>query len=275
VKGRDMSKLFNLKERLTISESAQYLSATLSETVTEADVLQLALSEKLKISVYFPVATRSEGGNLFDDFDYPSGNLIGSDRLPSENSVHLRDKWFVAPIYMCGTILGTFDLPMLANERLLVENAYRKSIGETAIDLSSDECFMVEGLNDDFFQINPFKFIHKRKGESGYGIFGHDPIPDNISLVIKSKALRDFLDGLPSQDQTTKQGQDKPLNTRERNTLLTIIGAFCKYESIKSQERGTARKIMEMTDDLGAHVDEGTIKDVLAKIPNALETRMK
>jgi hypothetical protein len=68
---------------------------------------------------------------------------------------------------------------------------------------------------------------------------------------------------------------EKPLSTTERNTLLTIIAAFCKYESIDPQARGVAKQIMEMTDDLGAHVDEGTILRWLNKIPDALETRKK
>lgn len=68
---------------------------------------------------------------------------------------------------------------------------------------------------------------------------------------------------------------DRPLSTRQRRTLLTIIAAFCKYEAIDPLERGVAQRIMEMTDDLGAHIDDGTISKMLAEIPDALETRMK
>ncbi|MDP2433455.1 MAG: hypothetical protein Q8O33_15730 [Pseudomonadota bacterium] len=68
---------------------------------------------------------------------------------------------------------------------------------------------------------------------------------------------------------------EKLLTPTERNTLLTIIAALCKYEGIDPQGRGAAQRLMEMTDDLGAHVDDGTIRNHLAKIPDALETRMK
>lgn len=68
---------------------------------------------------------------------------------------------------------------------------------------------------------------------------------------------------------------DRPLPTRQRRTLLTIIAALCKHKGIEIQERGTAQRIVEMTDDLGAHVDNGTIASLFSEIPEALETRMK
>lgn len=69
--------------------------------------------------------------------------------------------------------------------------------------------------------------------------------------------------------------EDKPLGKRERDTLLTIIAAFCKYESLDPKERGLAAKIAQMTQDLGAPVTDDTIRAVLAQIPDAVESRMK
>lgn len=48
-----MSKLFKLKEWVTIKEAAQHLSIVLSEEVLEKDVLRLGVDRKLKISVNF------------------------------------------------------------------------------------------------------------------------------------------------------------------------------------------------------------------------------
>jgi len=70
-------------------------------------------------------------------------------------------------------------------------------------------------------------------------------------------------------------GGDKALGKRERDTLLTIIAAFCKYESLDPKERGLAAKIAQMTQDLGAPVTDDTIRAVLAQIPDAVESRMK
>lgn len=48
-----MSKLFKLKEWLTVPDAARHLSVIYEEEVTEADVLQLALSGNLKLSINF------------------------------------------------------------------------------------------------------------------------------------------------------------------------------------------------------------------------------
>jgi hypothetical protein len=55
-----MSKMVNLKEWLTVAETAQHLSATFQEDISEADVLRLALDGHLQLSVNFvnPVMAR-------------------------------------------------------------------------------------------------------------------------------------------------------------------------------------------------------------------------
>jgi hypothetical protein len=68
---------------------------------------------------------------------------------------------------------------------------------------------------------------------------------------------------------------DKSITTTERNTLLIIIAALCDYSAIKHQDRRMAQRIMEMTDEIGAHLDDQTILTALKKIPTALETRKK
>lgn len=83
------------------------------------------------------------------------------------------------------------------------------------------------------------------------------------------------MDAMRGERDSLRAMVDKGMTTTERNTLLTIIAALCKYEGLDPQGRGAAQRIMEMTDDLGAHVDDGTIRTALAKIPVAVETRMK
>lgn len=102
----------------------------------------------------------------------------------------------------------------------------------------------------------------------------------NIAEVVAAyKALIIENQNLKEQIAHKKAAQpakvDRPLSTRQRRTLITVIAAFCKYEGIDPLERGVAQRIMEMTDDLGAHIDDGTIAKMLAEIPDALETRMK
>ena len=68
---------------------------------------------------------------------------------------------------------------------------------------------------------------------------------------------------------------DRPLSTRQRRTLLTIIAALCKHSSIDTMGRGAAGQIAKLTEAIDANVTDETIAKVLAEIPDALETRMK
>jgi len=77
----------------------------------------------------------------------------------------------------------------------------------------------------------------------------------------------------PSESLLGKE--DKPLGTKERRTLLTIIAALCKKAKIDPNQRGAAQTIMALTEELGAKVSDDTIKNYLDQIPDALESRMK
>ena len=69
---------------------------------------------------------------------------------------------------------------------------------------------------------------------------------------------------------------DKPLKTRERDTLLTIIAALAKVAKISIDPPGKAAGYIEgLTDLLGARVSKRAIEDHLKKITDALRTRMK
>lgn len=96
------------------------------------------------------------------------------------------------------------------------------------------------------------------------------PVAEEMSLI-------------PASIQAQRKGaasdrdknSDKPLKTIERNTLLTIIAALCDNSNIKYEDRGAAIRIMEVMDGFGAHIDDGTIRNVLKQIPEALSTRLK
>ena len=72
------------------------------------------------------------------------------------------------------------------------------------------------------------------------------------------------------------KASDKPVSTRERNTLLIIIAALCKdagYDHTKHAK--TAGLILSTAVKMGVSIGETTIEGHLKKIPDALATRMK
>lgn len=99
---------------------------------------------------------------------------------------------------------------------------------------------------------------------------GWFPVAEELALIparVQSQLTRTF-------PERSSSG-DKPLTTTERNTLLTIIAALCDNSMIDYSKRGAAVRIMEITDEFGAHVDDGTIRNVLKQMPDALRTRLK
>ena len=93
----------------------------------------------------------------------------------------------------------------------------------------------------------------------------------------RSEATRWAADNFPETFlfKDAAGGKHKAPGKRERDTLLTIIAAFCNHEGMNLKNQGQAAKIARMTLDLGASVDEDTIRKVLAQIPAAVGSRMK
>lgn len=68
--------------------------------------------------------------------------------------------------------------------------------------------------------------------------------------------------------------QDKPLTTRERNTLLTIIGVLCAAEGIDITTHRKAGDVIEgMAADLGISIGAQAIGNHLQGVPQAMEGR--
>lgn len=73
-----------------------------------------------------------------------------------------------------------------------------------------------------------------------------------------------------------RDASDKPLNTRERNTLLTIIAALCKEAKIDYTKHAKAAGLIEgVAAEMGVSISETAIENHLKKIPGALESRIK
>jgi hypothetical protein len=67
-----------------------------------------------------------------------------------------------------------------------------------------------------------------------------------------------------------------PIDTRERNTLLTIISALCNEAKIPYDKPAKAAGMIQSTaTKMGVSIGETTIEGHLKKIPDALATRMK
>jgi hypothetical protein len=115
------------------------------------------------------------------------------------------------------------------------------------------------------------KYLEKRRlRPSSDDYYPAGGLPEDSVLVVRTQALREFEESISGAADAAKQ-----MTTTERNTLVTIIASLCNYSGIKHQERGAAVKVAKMTEAIGAPITDDTIRKVLAKIPDALEARMK
>lgn len=129
----------------------------------------------------------------------------------------------------------------------------------------------------------PFRWFNY--GEEGFGTDVSKAEPDSFwmhfaHMVITAEEWEKaalYLE--PEKEEQPSNGpsceNEKPLSTRERRTLLTIIAALCKKAKIDPKRRGAAQDIMALTEELGAKVSDDTIKGYLDEIPDAVESRMK
>lgn len=89
--------------------------------------------------------------------------------------------------------------------------------------------------------------------------------------VEELNSVRAERDALAAQVKETD-----PLDTRERNSLLSIIAALCKEAKIPYDKPAKAAGMIQSTAaTMGVSIGETTIEGHLKKIPDAMATRMK
>ena len=77
-------------------------------------------------------------------------------------------------------------------------------------------------------------------------------------------------------EEKTAAKQEKPLTTRERNTLLAIIAALCNEAKIDHTKPSKAADyILSTADKMGLSISKRGIEEHLKKIPDMLASRMK
>jgi hypothetical protein len=322
-----MSKLFKLKEWLTLEEAASHISTVLGESVNVADIYRLALDNHLKLSANFVNGSQAKLGkrvkindikfnyitkDMFTDesldipIQYPSNGELRIEDCPDSDFLSFDDK--------VSSIHGVWDLTMLGSEAIDIEFYYQQMTSGLEVTLVGLEGVFLEkdgivaSLQTDYddneyqqgskaakqkleqyiasneltddeikrlrdeYQEERKKFLGvKREFErvptyfpSG-GLDKHDYV-----LVVKTKEITRFIQSL---EETPPEA--KPLTSKERNSLLVLLGAVCKNSDIDPSQRGIATSLVAMTELIGAPLTDDTIRKILSQIEPAIETRSK
>jgi hypothetical protein len=260
-----------------------------NEPVCEADVLQMALDGHLKLTVDFPNRAKARLGRVIPykdvphhelpsldgegTFSYPDGyplnDLIEGEQLHDETPfIHFSSEVV--------SIDGLWDLAMVGNERIDIEYDLQRLIDGPEVTMTNIEGTFLNrsdgawaALQEQFEDRIVTDADGKKKTVKG-SYFPAGGLGTDCTRVIRTSeilALQSKLDGT---------ALDKPLATRERDTLLTIIAALCKDAGHDYTKHAKAAGLIQSTAaQMGVSIGETTIEGHLKKIPDALATRMK
>lgn len=319
-----MSKLFKLKEWLTLEEAVLHISNVLGEPATIADLYRFALDGHLTLSVDFVNHAYARKGKWVKteqiEFELVEIDIFTGKKLdepfsiPKNYELHVSgDDWIFLekPIR---SISGVWDLTMIGAEKLDIEHYYQQLTSGLEVTLVAiDGVFVQQGdvvcqLQTDFddnefqkgskaqekdmeryivdkklskieaqkvkakFKEERDKYLEDRKGqprENNYypsgGLGDHDFV-----LVIRTQEITRFIQSLGDVPPS-----EKPLTSKERNSLLVLIGALCKEVKIDPSKRGVVTSLVTMTESLGAPLSDDTVRKIVKQIEEAVSLRNK
>ncbi len=162
-----ISKLFSLREWLTVPEASRHLSVIFDEEITEAQILRLSLDNHLKLSVNFVNHARARCGQVVSEEnavweEYPPDSLFAqvartANRIHNKQikidkkkplkvlkSQDLGDGRFLNLSNRITSIEGVWDLCMLGNEHLDIEHQYQMLTGGPEVTLTCLDGVFVE-----------------------------------------------------------------------------------------------------------------------------------
>jgi hypothetical protein len=265
IKSISKMKLFQLKRWLTIQEAANYLSIMFGEEVKKSDVLHLALGKELKLSVNFVNHTKARRGKITDcqepkgvlpmpqmnlgkEFSEEGVNVLnlGKSRLaPYYKKIYLEGKSFIFEDSV-STIEGVWDLPLVGNEGLSVEQEYQRLTGGPEITITSLSGAFVEREEDgqlcqlqERLDKDELRQLEERFNADANTTYIYPPsemenreynhldnykpvggLPDESVLVVRTQALIDFQECFSGEESSGAKSacffdSDHPFHAKE------------------------------------------------------------
>jgi hypothetical protein len=276
--GVEMKRLLNLKEWLTLADAIRHLSILFGEDISEADVLRLALDGHLTLSVYFVNGAACLRGPLVStqDAKRDTKSLDEHGRHPIEGEIIDEDH-----VIECGNEVdyanGVWDLSMLGCERAEIDSKYQALTNGPAVDSpwwvgpvlrrqDGTHCQIVTRLLDN--EIKGKILVKPYTNRANYRLA--QGLPADSVIVVRTSVLNDF-EGRLSMPY---QGLDRPIEQRERRTLLLIIAALAKLAKIDvTRPSSAAATITSQTALMGADLAARTVENHLNRISDAMESR--
>ena len=280
-----MSKLLKLKNWLTIEEAARHLSGAFTESVTETDVLRLALDGRLRLSVYFVNPVMAKLGNHVAKEDVPYEDVVGENGRIHRTYIGKQHVTKGGEIYLFDekdpsyTLRGVCDLPMGIGSQLEIERRYHSLTGGPKLAEKWEHGIVIEVIEKELCEFEMYMDLPEMPdiADVAKNLIEHmaasplspaeqvekiqealiiirrtseycivDQLPDEFVLVVRRNALTDFISSVSG----TPANVEKPLDPRERTSYQNIIGAL--LAQLTSGKANDTTVITQAVTDYGA-----------------------
>lgn len=255
-----MSKLYKLKEWLTLDDAASHLSKLLDEPVSVADVMRLGLDSRITLSVYFVNGTYGKRLVAVPEKDLRiAQGLEGHDVILADQ---LPDGRYAVTDDTLTTLTGVWDLTMWGGERLDVEARYQRLIEGPEVTLVDTMGAIVR--NDDGAEY----VLYTHFDYGGKDVYPPSDLPEDALIVVRTAALAQFLESLTEENPKTD------LDPREYTTLYKMLLSFARhhydYDSSKERQDATA-KIQRLVQRHGYSISADAIRRQLKAASDRLD----
>lgn len=288
-----MSKLWKLKSWLSLDEGANMISTVLGESVEVKDLYRFALDGHLKLSVNFVNPTPFKKVTVIKSEDVQYKTIysnLGSPPKTLRTNIPLAEHRISNTLWVKSSsknwikMKGAYELAMIGSERRVIEQLIYPEL-DLSIPIISG-CYIKD--DEDIYQLQR---LFKPERISTQKVEDRDPLelkPRKLShvtpvcslgdyeyeLVLLTSEITRFIQSLQDEPSSSKQ-DDKPLDSRERTTLLILIGALLNQSNIEPTKRGITTSVQKMTELVGAPLSDDSIRNILSQVPTALEKRQK
>jgi hypothetical protein len=293
-----MNKLLKLKQYLSIYDSADYLSATLEETVSVADIYELSLEGHLTISIRLTNQAYAKKVDLAPELELTNSE----ERFGSVQANEVDEKVHI--------FNGLYDLAMIGEELFELRKLYQREVEGDSPVLSELSGFYVkhEGCiyklldslpvtKSEESQISKearLESLLKSKGLTSQSQFddplttfenlsvneieqvaelispindgeNNSPIPldrHSYQLVLKTTELQRFISQI-NNSSVSDISEEKPIHPPEKRSYLKLISMFLKQHGFDLAKKGNTTALSTMLDQAGLSLCDNTVRKIL------------
>jgi hypothetical protein len=272
-----MRKLFKLKNWYSLDDAAARLTLTLNEPITVQDIRQLMGDGH--IAAYWNIQSKTAREvapvtKIYSERDVFFRAMMEVGNIPA-TCKQIRIEDFEPQQPYVEDIDGLFKIDA---ERSEAVTAWLKALAlNKEPDHTSPEGTLLVGNDGRMWQLMaPFSknecatsFEKKKPVDDPDNFYPEFYLPEPSDIVISKSEIEAF-----EAQWTEPAAEEKPLGTRERNSLLSIIAVLCEahgYEVARAAK--TAVAIRESAELAGIDIGETTIEKHLKMIPDVVRRR--